>query len=136
MHDAPCGFLHDGATLLADDAWQEQREALGAVIRAQRELASLSLRQLSDMADVSNAYLSQIERGLHEPSIRVLKGVAEALGIAPEILLEQAGLLEDDEEEHSVGVSTEEAILADPDLTDAEKQALIAVYRSYLAARQ
>ena len=76
---------------MTGDPWQKQKEALGGFIRAQRNLASLSLRQLSEMTDVSNAYLSQIERGLHEPSIRVLRSVAEALGIAPETLLEQAG---------------------------------------------
>ena len=79
---------------MADELWDRQNKALGAFIRAQRELASLSLRQLSDMADVSNAYLSQIERGLHEPSIRVLTGVARALGVPAEVLLAQAGLID------------------------------------------
>ncbi len=115
------------------DAWEKQKEALGGFIRAQRKLASLSLRQLSDMADVSNAYLSQIERGLHEPSIRVLKSVAAALGISSETLLKQAGLLNEEEDEPDRRSSTEDAIKADPSLTDAEKAALLSVYRSYKA---
>ena len=117
---------------MAGDGWQ--KEALGNFIRAQRNLASLSLRQLSDMADVSNAYLSQIERGLHEPSIRVLRSVAEALGITPETLLEQAGLL-DESDESGRTASTEEAIKSDSLLTDEEKTALLSVYRSYTAGR-
>lgn len=119
---------------MSDEVWQQQKDALGAFIRAQRELANLSLRQLSEMADVSNAYLSQIERGLHEPSIRVLKGVATALGISADTLLEQAGLLEEDESPDRV--ATEDAIRSDPHLTEEEKQALIAVYRSYIAGRK
>ncbi len=137
---------------MADELWDRQNKALGAFIRAQRELASLSLRQLSDMADVSNAYLSQIERGLHEPSIRVLTGVARALGVPAEVLLAQAGLIDrqrtapdgDDDAGGSASAgdgataalpSVEDAVRADPHLTDAEKDALLAVYRSYRAGR-
>lgn len=120
---------------MTGDGWQKQKEALGGFIRAQRNLASLSLRQLSDMTDVSNAYLSQIERGLHEPSIRVLRSVAEALGIAPEKLLERAGLL-DEADEPTRATSTEDAIKSDPSLTDDEKAALLSVYRSYTAGRK
>lgn len=140
--------------IMNDDVWSRQNKALGSFIRAQRELASLSLRQLSEMTDVSNAYLSQIERGLHEPSIRVLRSVARALGMAPEVLLARAGLLNENEtasaDEGAPGQggagpggpkgaaapqSTEDAIRADPKLTKAEQDALIAVYRSYLAAK-
>ncbi len=109
--------------------WQAQRAALGAMIRAQREFADLSLRQLAESADVSNAYLSQVERGIHEPSVRVLQGIAEALGLSMQAFLRQAGIIEG--EEAPAGVET--AIGADPDLSDAQKKALIAVYRSYLA---
>jgi transcriptional regulator with XRE-family HTH domain len=123
-----------GKHIVTGDPWQKQKEALGGFIRAQRNLASLSLRQLSEMTDVSNAYLSQIERGLHEPSIRVLRSVAEALGIAPETLLEQAGLLEEDDDSGRP-TSTEDAIKSDPVLTDDEKAALLSVYRSYTAGR-
>ncbi len=117
---------------MTDTPWQKQKEALGGYIRAQRELARMSLRQLADIAQVSNAYLSQIERGLHEPSIRVLKSVADALGLSTEMLLEQAGLLDEDD----AATTTEEAIRADPKLTADEKQALLSVYRSYTAGRE
>jgi transcriptional regulator with XRE-family HTH domain len=120
------------------DAWRVQREALGAFIRSQRKLANLSLRELAAITKVSNPYLSQIERGLHEPSVRVLRSIAEALDISAETLLAQAGLIKD-QIEASDGTSdatkaTERAIRADPRLTDSQKEALIAVYRSYLAA--
>lgn len=114
----------------ADDA----ADTLGAFIRAQREIANLSLRQLSGMAEISNAYLSQIERDLHAPSIRVIKNVSTALGLAPELLLAHAGLLDDDDAREQ-SVSTEEAIRADQHLSADEKQALLAVYRSYRAAK-
>lgn len=132
---------------MTDDLWDGQNKALGAFIRAQRELASLSLRQLSDMADVSNAYLSQIERGLHEPSVRVIRSVARALGVPAEVLLAQAGLIDESDSgdggqptgSSASGVaatpSVEEAVQADPRLSSAEKEALLAVYRSYVAGK-
>lgn len=132
---------------MTDDLWAGQNKALGAFIRAQRELASLSLRQLSDMADVSNAYLSQIERGLHEPSVRVIRSVARALGLPAEVLLSQAGLADDEAGTGTGGggksddgapvppPSVEDAVRADPRLSSAEKEALLAVYRSYLAGK-
>ena len=76
--------------------WQNQLEALGEFIRTQRKLANLSLRELAAMTDVSNAYLSQIERGLHEPSVRVLRSIAQALEISANTVLAQAGLVLDD----------------------------------------
>lgn len=112
-----------------------ETKSVGAFIRAQRELANLSLRQLSSMADVSNAYLSQIERGLHEPSIRVLRSVGEALGVDPETLLTRAGLLRQDDRQSGEVSTVEEAVAADPKLSDDEKQALLTVYRSYLATK-
>lgn len=119
------------------DAWRAQREALGAFIRSQRKLANLSLRELAAITKVSNPYLSQIERGLHEPSVRVLRSIAEALDISAETLLVQAGLIKDqirgaDGSSEAIR-ATERAIRADPRLTDPQKEALIAVYRSYLA---
>lgn len=120
----------------ADAAGQLGSGSLGAFIRAQRELANLSLRQLSGMAEVSNAYLSQIERNLHEPSIRVLKNVGAALGIEPETLLAHTGLITEDSDASRSGIaSVEEAIGADPHISDAEKQALLSVYRSYRSAK-
>lgn len=109
--------------------------ALGHFIRAQRKLANLSLRELAEAANVSNAYLSQIERGLHEPSVRVLKAVARALNLSADTLLVQAGLLETVAEEEEIGRSglVESVILADPRLSQSQKDALIGVYRSYVA---
>lgn len=80
--------------MTADDPWKTQLEALGAFIRTQRQLAHLSLRDLSQRTDVSNPYLSQIERGLHEPSVRVLGAIARALNMSAETLLAQAGLID------------------------------------------
>ena len=119
------------------DAWRAQREALGAFIRSQRKLANLSLRELAALTKVSNPYLSQIERGLHEPSVRVLRSIADALDISAETLLAQAGLIKDQISVQNGGTAaqqaTERAIRADPRLSDAQKEALIAVYRSYIA---
>ena len=126
------------------DLWQSQREALGAFIRDQRKRAGLSLRQLAELTSLSNPYLSQVERGLHQPSVRVLKALSGALNVSAETLLAQAGLIDamvpseiKDEvaeaatEERTVP-GTEEAILADPRLGQEQKAALIAVYRSML----
>jgi transcriptional regulator with XRE-family HTH domain len=105
---------------------------LGAFIRAQRQMANLSLRELSAMTDVSNPYLSQIERGLSEPSARVLKSIAQALNISAEALFTQAGLMS--ESAQADYDATENAVRMDPRLTEPQKRALLAVYRSYLAA--
>ena len=80
---------------MSGDPWQAQIEALGALLRAQRIAADLSLRELSERASVSNAYLSQLERGLHEPSLSVLKAIASALGMPLGPLLTRVGMLED-----------------------------------------
>ncbi|MBA2389526.1 MAG: helix-turn-helix transcriptional regulator [Geodermatophilaceae bacterium] len=103
---------------------------LGAFIRTQRQMAKLSLRQLSALAEVSNPYLSQIERGLHEPSVRVLKAIADALNVSAETLFQQAGLVDDAEAPDDK--ATESAIRADPRLSEAQRQALLVVYRSYV----
>lgn len=101
-------------------------DQLGDFIRAQRELMELSQRQLAKMARLSNPYLSQIERGLHEPSVRVLKALAEALNVRAATLLSYAGLM--DREDVPTVV---EAVQADPNLTDEQKAALLGVYRSF-----
>lgn len=119
-----------------NQTWASQFDALGAFIRRQRTLANLSLRELADLASVSNAYLSQVERGLHEPSVRVLTSVARALNLSAETLLSQAGLLTGDAVVPPTGSpaqTTEAAILADPGLSDDQKDALVSVYRSFLA---
>jgi transcriptional regulator with XRE-family HTH domain len=104
---------------------------LGAYLRAQRRLANLSLRQMAELAGVSNPYLSQIERGLHEPSVRVLRAIAAALNLSAETVLEQAGLLSGN---GSGPTDTETAIRHDPELTEDQKLALLSVYRSFRPA--
>jgi transcriptional regulator with XRE-family HTH domain len=108
------------------------KNLLGSFIRAQRQMANLSLRELSAMTEVSNPYLSQIERGLSEPSARVLKAIAQALDLSAEALFAQAGLMP--ESTRLDDNSTETALRTDPRLTESQKRALLAVYRSYLAA--
>ena len=118
------------------DPWEAQREALGSFIRAQRKMANLSLRQLADLTSLSNPYLSQLERGLHQPSVRVLKLISDALNVSAETLLAEAGLIApggaDQDETGSANPSTEAAIRADARLSEEQKSALIAVYRSML----
>ena len=127
------------------DPWKAQREALGSFIRAQRKMANLSLRQLADLTKLSNPYLSQVERGLHQPSVRVLKQISEALNVSAETLLTQAGLIDavvadkdksDGQDQNRPGPNppppTEDSIRADDRLSEAQKAALIAVYRSML----
>jgi transcriptional regulator with XRE-family HTH domain len=128
------------------DMWDAQREVLGAFIREQRKRANLSLRQLAELTSLSNPYLSQVERGLHQPSVRVLKALSDALNVSAETLMAQAGLIDaiaatgtdakpDDEKQEKQGVpDTEDAIRADPRLGDDQKAALIAVYRSMLGS--
>jgi transcriptional regulator with XRE-family HTH domain len=115
------------------DPWRTQLEAFGSFVRTQRQLAKLSLRELAELARVSNPYLSQIERGLHEPSIRVVQAIAKALDISTETLLAQVGLMGNGDAEGRVHGATEAAISADPYLTDGQREALLAVYRSYVA---
>ena len=115
------------------DRWTPQLEALGNYIKTQRQLADLSLRQMAELAEVSNPYLSQIERGMHQPSVRVLKSIARALNISAESLLTQAGLL--DAAAGEVGATesgVEAAIKADQRLSQQAKQTLLAVYRTLL----
>ncbi|HSJ22180.1 MAG TPA: helix-turn-helix transcriptional regulator [Nocardioidaceae bacterium] len=106
-------------------------ENLGDYLREQRVGAQLSLRQLAEQTGVSNPYLSQIERGLRRPSAEVLQQLAKALRISAETLYVRAGILDPDED----GIrSVELAVLADPELTERQKQALLDVYQSFRAA--
>lgn len=120
---------------MTDDPWALHRVALGTFLRGQRRLANLSLREMAERTKVSNAYLSQIERGLHAPSVRVLRSIAEALDLSAEAMLAQAGLLGDTPaagtDETAPTMATEKAIRTDPELTDDQKEALLSVYRSY-----
>ncbi|WP_075738833.1 helix-turn-helix domain-containing protein [Streptomyces acidiscabies] len=102
---------------------------LGEYLREQRRNAQLSLRQLAEAAGVSNPYLSQIERGLRKPSAEVLQQVAKALRISAETLYVRAGIL--DAERDLDEVETRGVILADPTLTEPQKQALLQIYESF-----
>jgi transcriptional regulator with XRE-family HTH domain len=106
------------------------RSMLGDSIRAQRQMANLSLRQLSALTKVSNGHLSQVEHGVHEPSLRVLKAIADALNVSRETLFEQAGLMSPTENLDEQ--ATEHAIRTDRRLTNTQRQALLAVYRTYV----
>jgi len=122
--------------MTADEGVREQLQSLGAFIRAQRQQAQMSLRDLAEKTNVSNPYLSQIERGLHEPSMRVLKAISDALNVSIETLLARAGLASDRTDADQVAsVDTAGAILADPALTDEQRSSLLAVYHSYVDPR-
>jgi transcriptional regulator with XRE-family HTH domain len=103
--------------------------ALGEFIRSQRRIADLSQRELARLADLSDAYLSQLERGLHEPSVRVLNGLAQALNVPSEKLLAYLG-----RHDEAAAPSPESAIATDDRLTDTQKQSLLDLYRAFLAA--
>jgi transcriptional regulator with XRE-family HTH domain len=111
------------------EPWNAQLQALGDFIRKRRKLANLSLRQLAERTTLSNPYLSQIERGLHQPSVRVLKLLAGALNVSAETLLSQAGLLDGTPPDRS---PVQAAISADERLSEAQKAALLAVYHSMI----
>jgi transcriptional regulator with XRE-family HTH domain len=149
---------HDGE---APNPWQAQLGALGAFIRAQRQLADLSLREMAALTRISNAYLSQVERGLHQPSLSVLRAIAEGLGLTTEQLLAKAGWTQAESPDGpahappagapadgapadsatSTGATgteatgTEDSIRGDPRLTEAQREALLGVYRSFVEGR-
>jgi transcriptional regulator with XRE-family HTH domain len=107
----------------ATDRWRD----LGAFIREQRSTARLSLRRLSELAGISNPYLSQIERGLRRPSAEILQQIAKALRISAETLYVQAGILEP-----QTGIpDLARLILSDPHLSEEQKQALVQIYLSF-----
>lgn len=123
---------------MTEPLWDSQMQALGAFIRDKRKRANMSLRQLADRTKLSNPYLSQIERGLHQPSVRVIRLISDALNVSTETLLAQAGLLHRDTANGasaaSGGSDIESAIRAEQRLTADQKNALIAVLRSMLPA--
>ncbi|MGH2701187.1 MAG: helix-turn-helix domain-containing protein [Actinomycetota bacterium] len=104
---------------------------LGSFIREQRRGARLSLRKLSDLAGISNPYLSQIERGLRKPSAEILQAIAKALSISSETLYVRAGILEENRDHDLVA-----EILKDTRLTEKQKQNLIDTYRNYVELNQ
>jgi transcriptional regulator with XRE-family HTH domain len=99
---------------------------LGEFIREQRRSSRLSLRKLSDLAGISNPYLSQIERGLRKPSAEILQAIAKALRISAETLYVRAGILDEDREQDLVA-----EILKDGSISERQKQVLIDIYRSF-----
>lgn len=114
----------------ADAIWR----GVGDFIRGQREMANLSLRQLADIAKISNPYLSQIERGLHKPSADVLKNLASALKISAETMYAQAGLLDGTAAQRSAAgaPAVEDAIRGDARLSEDQKQTLVSIYRGFV----
>lgn len=123
------GQDHDGEHHDGEPAGPELLD-VGAFIRSQRERAKMSVRKLAELAEVSNPYLSQIERGLRKPSADILQQVANALRISVESLYVRAGILPDDARSVS---SVTDAIEADPLLTPEQKAALRNVYESFVA---
>ena len=109
----------------------ERSQRLGEIIRRQRELGELSMRQFAELVGISNPYLSQIERGLREPSERVVAAIAEALHVSADSLYEQAGMGPDADDDH--GSAVVDAIRADPRLTGRQRQALLEVYQAFTA---
>jgi transcriptional regulator with XRE-family HTH domain len=107
-----------------EDRWRE----LGEYIREQRMVGQISLRKLSEMAGVSNPYLSQIERGLRKPSAEILQQIAKALRISAETLYVRAGILEEREGDEDVTM----ALLRDTRLSEEQKQTMLHVYRSFV----
>jgi transcriptional regulator with XRE-family HTH domain len=102
---------------------------LGSFIRQQRERSAISVRKLAERADISNPYLSQIERGLRKPSAEILKRIARGLSVSAESLYERAGLLEGRD-----APTVEDAIGSDQTLTERQKQALTQIYRSFVTS--
>jgi transcriptional regulator with XRE-family HTH domain len=121
-----------------NEPWDNQMQALGSFIRNKRKLANMSLRQLAERTKLSNPYLSQIERGLHQPSVRVIRLISDALNVSAETLLAQAGLLHRDGAAEPAAAaeppSIEAAIRAERRLTEQQQSALIAVLHSMLPA--
>ena len=107
---------------------------LGALLRARRSAKGMSLRELAARTGVSNAYLSELERGLHEPSLSVLRSIASALDTPLGPMLVRAGVLDDGEPvgHESFSWDTEAAIERDPALSEPQRIALLSVYRSFV----
>jgi transcriptional regulator with XRE-family HTH domain len=116
----------------AEAMWKDNLRRLGEYLRTQRQFNRLSQRDLARLSDLSDTYMSQLERGLHEPSIRVLRSLAESLGIRPDQLIMYAAGLPLEETE----VSTEDAIRRDERLSEAQRRALLGVLASYIEANQ
>jgi transcriptional regulator with XRE-family HTH domain len=106
---------------------------VGEFIKAQRELANLSLRQLAEIAKISNPYLSQVERGMYKPSADVLKSLASALKISAETMYAQAGLLDETAAPGAAAsFEVQQAIRLDPRLSPEQKDTLMRIYRGFV----
>ena len=112
-----------------DDKGRDPYRSFGAYLRSQRQLAQLTLRQLAELSSISNPYLSQIERGLHQPSVAVIRSIADALNLSADALLAQVAGLEGTEAA-GPSMTTEAAIRADAGLSSVQKSALLSVYRT------
>ena len=112
---------------MSDEVAPPGLQMMGAFIKAQRKMMALSQRELAKLTELSDPYISQIERGLHEPSIRVMRAFADALNVRAETLLQMAGLLD----EATPVSSVEEAINGDDFLSPSQKLALLGVYRGF-----
>ncbi|MEZ0349367.1 helix-turn-helix domain-containing protein [Mycobacterium sp. pR1184] len=99
---------------------------IGSFIRSQRELAQVSVRQLAELAGVSNPYLSQVERGLRKPSADVLSQIAKALRVSAEVLYVRAGILEPSDKSQ-----VRDAVITDTAITERQKQILLEIYTSF-----
>jgi transcriptional regulator with XRE-family HTH domain len=110
----------------------DQQSALGEIIRRQRELNALSMRRFADMVGISNPYMSQIERGLRDPSEKVLDAIARSLDLSADALYEQAGMTDSGEEEEP---AVRAAIREDPRLNARQRQALFEVYDAFVGAQ-
>jgi transcriptional regulator with XRE-family HTH domain len=119
------------ASLYSGGMANRSATALGEIIRQQRELAELSMRQFAQLAGISNPYLSQIERGLRAPSENVLDGIASALKVSADALYQQAGVPSPGEAQPPSAVL--EAIASDPGLTARQRSALREVYEAFVA---
>jgi transcriptional regulator with XRE-family HTH domain len=107
--------------------------SLGDYLREQRQAAKLSLRQLSELAGVSNPYLSQIERGLKRPSAEILQQLAKGLEVSAESLYVRAGILDDENAGSSTpAADVRQAIAADPKLSPRQQKTLLDIYESYV----
>jgi transcriptional regulator with XRE-family HTH domain len=119
---------------VAKSAGEAAKGGIGEFIRAQRGLAKLSLRQLAKAAQVSNAYLSQVERGVYKPSAKVLRHLSEALHVSAETLYAKAGFLDERDPDSDVNPSVEDAIRLDPRLNSEQKETLTRVYRGFVGS--
>jgi len=114
------------------DAVEARLRELGEFIRDQRHRDRLSLRKLSELAGISNPYLSQIERGLRKPSAEILQAIAKGLRISAESLYVRAGILDERDGEADLV----DRIMRDPSITERQKQTLVEVYRSFQRERE